>query len=473
MNASTTESPAPGFAADEDQESAKAALSKLSVLNGYAEVFSIFEGETLNIRVARKSAPLLWRRPVHVRKVEIRDAVSGVLVATHKPPQPTPILEQDPASYRDKGAAYECLISMDTAGWPPAVYECIVRDSAGSRSEDIFFNIKPRSVEEYDLLCILPSFTWQAYNRIGGGSFYSDHLGLKRTISTLRPLCRRGDNGIDASLVFLAAFAEEKVKFACVDSWDLHREALPEGRVPVMALLTHDEYWSVEMRTQINRYLRRHGVLLVMAGNVCWWRVAIDGDTVTVNKEQTAQGSRWSLSGTPEEKTFLSSYRFGGYGLEHAKKKKSVAKHVLPLSRDEIRAAGALTVVKPDHPIFAGVKLGPGNTFGGEVPIVYREVDGIPLTKDGRVDRQWYDADEIEPEIIATGLTATYLRYSPIERVGVIAEAYVRRGYVVHMGSFGWSLGLVQKNEAVKRVVLNAYRYCRSFGRAPRKTKAE
>ncbi len=118
---------------------------------------------------------------------------------------------------------------MDTTGWPPAVYECVVRDSAGSRSEDIFFNIKPRSVEEYDLLCILPSFTWQAYNRIGGGSFYSEHLGLKRTISTLRPLCRRGDNGIDASLVFLAAFAEEKVKFACVDSWDLHREGPARG----------------------------------------------------------------------------------------------------------------------------------------------------------------------------------------------------------------------------------------------------
>ncbi len=240
-----------------------------------------------------------------------------------------------------------------------------------------------------------------------------------------------------------------------------------------MALLTHDEYWSVEMRTQINRYLRRHGVLLVMAGNVCWWRVEIDGDNVTVNKEQTAQGSRWSLSGTPEEKTFLSSYRFGGYGLAHAKKKKSVAKHVvLRFARRDPRRR-AVTVVKPDHPIFAGVKLGPGNIFGGEVPIVYREVDGIPLTKDGRVDRQWYDADEIEPEIIATGLTATYLRYSPIERVGVIAEAYVRRGYVVHMGSFGWSLGLVQKNEAVKRVVLNAYRYCRSFGRGARKTKAE
>ena len=470
---STTESPAPDFAADEDQESARMALAKLSVLNGYAQTFSVFEGETLNIRVARKPGTLLWPRPVHVRKVEIRDAVTGALVATHKPTARTLIREQEPASYRDEGAAYECLIAIDTSGWPPAVYECVVRDSAGSKSEDIFFNLKPRSMDGYDLLCILPSFTWQAYNRIGGGSFYSDHLGLKRTITTARPLCRKGDNGIDASLVFLQAFAEEKVKFACVDSWDLHRAAMPTGRVPIMTLLTHDEYWSVEMRTQINRFLRRHGVLLVMAGNVCWWRVETDGDNVSVNKEQTAQGSRWSLSGTPEEKTFLSSYRFGGYGLEHAKRKKSVASSVLKLSQDEIRAAGAVTVLKPDHPIFAGVDLGPENNFGGEVPIVYREVDGIPLNKDGSVDRQWYDADEIEPEIIATGLTATYLRYSPIERVGVIAEGHVRRGYVLHMGSFGWSLGLVQKNEAVKRVVLNAYRYCRGIAAERRRFRIQ
>jgi hypothetical protein len=34
------------------------------------------------------------------------------------------------------------------------------------------------------------------------------------------------------------------------------------------------------------------------------------------------------------------------------------------------------------------------------------------------------------------------------------------------MGSFGWSLGLVQKNEAVRRIVLNAYRHCRSLARA-------
>ncbi len=52
-----------------------------------------------------------------------------------------------------------------------------------------------------------------------------------------------------------------------------------------------------------------------------------------------------------------------------------------------------------------------------------------------------------------------------LRRIGVIVEADVRAGHVLHMGSFGWSRGLVQKNEAVKRIVLNAYHHCRSFAR--------
>ncbi len=133
MNAPAMESPAPDFTAlgDEDQESAKTALNKLSVLNGYAETFSVFAGEKVNIRIARKPRALLWQRPVHLRKVEIRDAVTGTRVATHKPAERILIPEQEPASYRDKGADYRCVISLDTTGWPPSVYECVVRDTAG------------------------------------------------------------------------------------------------------------------------------------------------------------------------------------------------------------------------------------------------------------------------------------------------------------------------------------------------------
>jgi hypothetical protein len=195
--------------------------------------------------------------------------------------------------------------------------------------------------------------------------------------------------------------------------------------------------------------------------------VDVNGANLTVNKSMRLQSGTayWFMHGFPEEKTFLASFRFGGYGLKHALHKPALKDHLTKLSAGEIEAAGALTAVQPDHPLFDGVALGPGNTFGAEVPIVYREIDGIPLKPDGSVDRDWYNADEIEPEIIATGLTVSNRRYRPIERVGVVMEADVRRGHVLHMGSFGWALGLMQKNPDVKRIVLNAYRHCLSFAR--------
>lgn len=452
--------------AEEDRKLAKTYLNKLSALNGYAETFSLFAGEKLALRLAIRPAKLRLTRKVYLRDIEFRDAVSGKTVAAFTPKAKITIEEQVPAGYRDDGAAYRARVEIDTTDWPVGVIECVVRDTAGNKSEDILVNIKPKSFDEYDIVCVLPFFTWHAYNRSGGGSFYSNSLGDLRTISTLRPLHRKGDNAIDASLVFLDAYTQGGVKWCCVDSWDLHRAALPEGRAPVMALLTHDEYWTEDMRSQLNRYLRRHGVLIVAAGNVCWWVVDVDGPNLTVNKGPRPETAYWWLRGFPEEKTFLASYRFGGYALRHAKRKPMLTAFVSHLSDDEIEAAGALTVVQPDHPLFEGVALGPGNTFGAEVPIVYREVDGVPLKPDGSIDRDWYDADEIEPEIIATGLTVNNgRRYRRIDRVGVVMEAPVRRGHVLHMGSFGWSLGLVQKNEAVKRIVLNAYHHCRGFAR--------
>jgi hypothetical protein len=451
--------------AEADRKIAKSYLNRLSTLNGYAQTFSLFAGETLKLRLARKPVTLRLSRNTFVRDVELCDAVSGKTVATFTPDAKILIEEQAPASYRDDGAAYSALVEIDTTGWPVGVLECVVHDSAGNRSRDIFVNIKPKSFDDYDLVCVLPSFTWHAYGSGGGCSFYSKSLGDTRTISTQRPLYRKGDNGIDASLAFLDTFTQGGVKWACVDSWDLHHDALPEGRAPVMALLTHDEYWSEAMRTQINRYLRRHGVLMVAAGNVCWWLIDVAGSNLTVYKGPKPDTANWYLKGFPEEKTFLASFRFGGYPVLQAKRKSRLAPHVTKLSDEEVTAAGALTVVQPDHPLFEGVVLGPGNTFGAEVPIVYREVDGIPLKPDGSVDRGWYEADDIEPEIIATGLTVNNDRYRPIDRVGVVMEGAVRRGHVLHMGSFGWSLGLVQKNEAVKRVVLNAYRHCRSLAR--------
>src|SRR6185312_5992705 len=102
---------------------------KLPPINGYAETFSVFQGETVHIRAARKLdfAPLAWLTPLRVRSIELRDAVSEATVAV--PAEPTRLYKQIPKSYRDKGAAYRARIAIDTTNIEPGLYECIVRDN--------------------------------------------------------------------------------------------------------------------------------------------------------------------------------------------------------------------------------------------------------------------------------------------------------------------------------------------------------
>lgn len=464
----------------------------LSNLNGYAETFSVFQGEALALRVARKpggALPLprllirvLWRIPftaklrqralqrkaarsaqaakpaAYVKRVDVYDRVTGTHVHSRALHDRPPIFAEAPVSYKDAGADYSCRILLDTIGWPPGVYECVVRDSRGRASQDIYVNVKPRSLHDVYLLCILAHFTWQAYNRVGGGSFYSPEIGHVRTICSQRPMHHRSDNSITPALALLSLFQRQGIKFACVDSWDLHRGLLPEGDAPVAAILVHDEYWSEPMRAQIERVLDRGAALLVLSGNTCWWRVEVEGPNISVRKEPSKR-ALWHLTGAPEEQTFVSSFRFAGYAMERAQLKERFAERIAHLSPAEMHAAGAIAVVDSGHPVFAGVALEDDRSFGRDVPVIYRELDGVPLTPNGEVDRSRYLAPGVEPHVIASGLT---LYGRNVQTPGIVVEARVRNGYVLHMGSIGWSRGVVQNNESVKTIVLNAYRRCRA-----------
>jgi len=468
-----------------DQKAALAADRKLTrshyealpALNGYPEVFSVTVGEKVAIRLARKPSltPLFLFKTLTVAGIGLRNVVTGA-AAEVPAPEAIVILRQRPENYRDQGAGYKTRIEIATGTLEPGLYECTIRDSFGVASKDIYFNVKPERYRGYDLACILPTFTWQAYNRLAGGSFYSDSLGAVRTITTQRPISRSGDNTINAAIPFLRAFAEAGANVCCIDSWDLHHALVPGGRPPVMAVLTHDEYWSEPMRRSVDRYVKSGGVLMVMAGNVCWWKIAVEGTNLIVDKTQESyqrrretqsQGHQWFQQGEPEERTFVSSFRFGGYATERIAKKPDLRKVTGSIDVSLFKDSGSLKIERPEHPIFEGVALDPGHRLGEEVPLVYREIDAVPLTAEGEVDRMWYDADRIEPEILATGTVIRNRLFNlPVSQAGIVVEADVGKGHVLHMGTFGWSRGLGQDNARVKRVVQNAYRYCRELARA-------
>ncbi len=447
-----------------DPEARDRDFARLPPINGYAETFSVFAGEMVAIHAARKPADPRGRvKPAFVRRIQIKNAVNGKIIAVRKPEAPIRIFEQVPKNYRNEGAGYDCRIPLDTTGWPPAVYECVIFDDSGNKSRDIYFNVKPRSFDGCDIVCVLPAFTWQAYNRVGGASFYPEKTGQKSTVSLCRPIVRKADNFIESALPFLALFESKRINYACIDSLDLHRRLCPLKGVPVVALLTHDEYWSDTMRAEIDRYLAQRGVMLVMAGNVCWWRIEVGGNNITVDKRRGH--GLWHLEGAPEETTFGASFRFGGYPVELAAENPKLSRVVAHLSQRAVRESRGIQVTEPEHPIFRGVELTRTGSFGGDVPIMYREIDGVPLNEGGAVDRSRYKAENVAPHVLATGLAVSGRGRGGVQKVGVVVEAAVNGGRVLHLGTFGWSLALRLKNRAATKVIANAYRYCRRLAR--------
>jgi hypothetical protein len=463
-------SPPSPQAVAEDRRLADAAYDLLADINGYAEIFSVFSGEPVQIRAARKVTAQTRESAEHpcanIVRIEIRNAATGKLAASRKM-QGVPVFAQLPASSTDSGADYSARVDLETAGLPPALYECVLFDDADKCSQDIHFNVKPRLHDGYGLVCVLPTFTWQAYNRIGGGCFYDTDRQRRLTVSTQRPISRKTDNSSSGALPFLSLFSQAGIAFCCVDSWDLHHGLCPGGDAPVLALLTHDEYWTDEMRGTVDMFLERRGSLLVLAGNVCWWRMKVRGTHLIVNKDPaTLRGQHWHERGVPDETTFASSYRFGGYALERARRKPAFKDFIAKLPPSAERDCAEMRVTAPEHPIFKGVTLGADDNFGGEIPIMYREVDGVPLDAAGAVDRKRYRADAVTPHILATGLAfGGPRREGTMRKIGVIVEAELRGGHVLHMGSFGWSRGLSQDNKMIRRIVLNAYEYCRNIAR--------
>ena len=160
------------------------------------------------------------------------------------------------------------------------------------------------------------------------------------------------------------------------------------------------------------------------------------------------------------QKTFVSSFRFGGYGVQHAKRSAELARHVSHLAEPETLRLGSLHLELPDHPVFAGVPIDRDNRFGGGVPVVYREIDGVPITADRTLDETRYRVPGVTPRILATGHAVTR---QGVHEAGIVVEADVGKGHVLNMGTFGWSRALRQGNADVMRIVVNATRYCHAL----------
>lgn len=432
-----------------------AAKLKLPHITGYPLVFSNEVGSRILFRVA--AAPVSGRQSVvKITRYVLRDAARNLVVHDQGIEEPFTLRRETPHSYRDDGAGYTTEIELVTGTLPASFYELVLIDADDKKSDRIFFNLRPNldNAKAYQCVCILPTFTWQAYNFVGGGSFYSNNIGDPKVICERRPLLTAGPN--DPRLVFplFQSIVKGDYDFYCLDNMDVHNGLLSTKNASVAVLMVHDEYFTQKIRDSVEGFVNSGGAVVVIGGNTCCRVTTYDGKNLSVFKGKENNYWEGPQGNKPTESLFGLAWRFGGYPLHREPMVKKAFS--LSLTEGQVRQAGGMRVVASTHPIFGGTNLSNNDWFGVDVGLMNCEADGVYVTLGGFVDRVSCPLVDRKAVVLGTGIVACIGSDRGLRDVGVMIDVPVGRGRVINLGSMGWPRGLGGKDDVCEKIVLNA-----------------
>ena len=388
---------------------------------GYSDRFSYARGETVSLRVHTTE---------ELYDVEIlRDGAHPVAVFSVKGLAGR--TQATPTNAYASGCGWEESIAIKLGeGFEPGFHLVILRTCTtdGALLErEAFFIIRPDGPADADILLIHATSTLLAYNDWGGGNHYRGLPDGHRNdtpsplSATQRPIARgmlRKPVGsarnahTDETLPLGWVPRHPTYEWACVNGYsrhhadagwatyerpftvwaeqqgyrvghitqtDLHEDPEILKGHPCAVIVGHDEYWSWEMRDNLESYLDSGGNLARFAGNY-FWQVRLDSDSGVqscykdpgsdpmlehdITRVTTAWD--WEKTGRPGATTMGLTGLGGAY---------------IRYGSAAPRASGGFTVYRPEHWALEGSDLYYGDVFG-EAPICIAafEVDGVDYT---------------------------------------------------------------------------------------------
>jgi|GEM_PF-28728 len=126
-----------------------------------------------------------------------------------------------------------------------------------------------------------PSYNCYKDHRAGQPTY---HVGLRLPWPAAGPDVRYSPPSINYSHLmrterFTHVWLEkEGYEFDVITSLDLHRDPDLLAGYQSLIINGHDEYWSVEMYENLDRYLKNGGHVAVLSGNTMFWRVSFNDD---------------------------------------------------------------------------------------------------------------------------------------------------------------------------------------------------
>jgi len=396
-------------------------------IEGYASVSSAAPGDTVDfhVRAAQSASQFtlqLCRRGVSDTVLQTRSGTAFVPG------------NQDDATLAAAGCGWPpvagCSVVIPNT-WQSGYY--VAKLSAGNAYTEIPFFVRSAAPgNSSKVLVKMSDTTVQAYTAWGSRSLYSTPFSPQ--VSFDRPyddmsLFERYE------LPFLQWAEKNGYVFDYCSSVDLHRDSQILGSYRLLVCIGHDEYWSFEMRDQVEAFIASGGNVAFLCANTCYWQVRFDQDCRTMYcYKETDLGAghpdpvrddprkvtvQWKMPPVNRPETTLTgvSYWYGAGWWND------------PITAARYRG---YTVTDASHWVFANTGLSNGDVFGAgtsvDDAILGYETDAV--------------GDGTPPSFISLA-TADLTDWGPGGQAGnATMGIYRRNGTVFTAGTVNWAGGL-------------------------------
>ncbi|MBX6724139.1 MAG: hypothetical protein IRY92_13055, partial [Dactylosporangium sp.] len=255
-------------------------------ITGYASATSVALGEKIDFHVSVNPAGpftiaiyrMGWYGGVGARHLLTSPTLEGS-------PQPDPITDPRTLAIRcDWPVSWTLEVPSD---WTSGFYYAVFTSERGYRSMTPFIVRDPSARD--NLCVVVGTTTYQAYNQwpldgVTGRSLYYgyapdgklDPERRSHEVTFDRPYARTGQpSRVEFDLTFIRWAESQNFNLTYADSIDLHAGRIEPGRYAGLIFISHDEYWSIQMRQHATEALERGTSLAFLEANNVYWHVRI------------------------------------------------------------------------------------------------------------------------------------------------------------------------------------------------------
>ncbi len=243
---------------------------------GYASPESVDHGDTLRIFVSCDEPEFTLRvfRMGWYGGAGGRQVLGPVTLPGRYQIAPAP----DPASGKVECRWTDPLSIAIPNDWVSGVYLATLTTSITHEQSYVPFVVRDHE-RAADLAVMLPTLTWQAYNCWGGRSLYGfNSIGCQA--ATEVSFDRPHSNGFGAGDLFFYSIQtirwleREGYDVTYCTNVDLHADAAMMRSRRAIVSTAHDEYWTWEMRTNLEE-VRDSVSMAFLGANTCYWQVRL------------------------------------------------------------------------------------------------------------------------------------------------------------------------------------------------------